>query len=78
LTAILTTGKLESQPSLDLHFPDGVLRLGILYVFIDVCISDLFCAHVFVNATVPEDKVGIQFSSCHLIGVYQSVCQAWM
>lgn len=73
VTAILITVKLESQPGFDLHFLNGLLRLGIRYVFIAVCISDLFCVHVFVNATVPEDKVGIQFFSCHLIDIYQSV-----
>lgn len=63
VTAILNTVKLESQPSFDLHFPSGLLRLGIHYMFIAVCVSDLFCVHVFVNATAPEDKVEIQFSS---------------
>lgn len=64
---------MESQPSFNLCFPDGLLRLDILYMFIAVCISDLFCVQVFVNAAVPEDMFGIQFASCQLTGFYQSV-----
>lgn len=68
MTAILITVKLESQPSFDLHFPNGLLRLGIRHIA--VCVQICFVS-MCLNATVLEDKVGIEFSCCHLIGVYQ-------